>query len=183
MHRIRRFFLFCLLATAAAVHAADGDDLLGTHAPPLQLDAWLNSEPLTEKDLAGKVVLLRWWTAPQCPYCRATAPALNEFHEKYAPKGLLVIGVYHHKVSTPLTAGHVKTHAEKFGFKFPIATDPDWRTLKKWWLNSDDKRWTSVTFLLDRKGVIRHIHPGGQYVKGDPAHAALQSRIEQLLSE
>ena len=33
--------------------------------------------------LAGKVVLVRWWTAPTCPYCAATAPALNEFHETF----------------------------------------------------------------------------------------------------
>jgi hypothetical protein len=43
--------------------------------------------------------------------------------------------------------------------------------------------WTSVTFLLDKKGVVRHVHPGGQYVKGDTAHQKLTSMIEQLLKE
>lgn len=34
-----------------------------------------------------------------------------------------------------------------------------------------------------RQGVVRHIHPGGQYVKGDADDAALQAKIEELLAE
>jgi hypothetical protein len=40
-----------------------------------------------------------------------------------------------------------------------------------------------VTFLLDKKGVVRHVHPGGQYVEGDAAYEKLTSMIEQLLNE
>jgi hypothetical protein len=32
-------------------------------------------------------------------------------------------------------------------------------------------------------GVIRHIHPGGEYVKGDPDYAEMKSQIETLLQE
>jgi hypothetical protein len=31
--------------------------------------------------------------------------------------------------------------------------------------------------------VVRHFHPGGQYVDGDPAHTALVGVIERLLAE
>jgi len=31
--------------------------------------------------------------------------------------------------------------------------------------------------------VIRHIHPGGSYVKGDKAYQAMQAKIEELLKE
>jgi len=61
--------------------------------------------------------------------------------------------------------------------------DPEWRTLKQWWLDRGDERWTSVSFLLDRKGVVRHIHPGGQYVKGDKDYDAMKAKIEELLAE
>jgi hypothetical protein len=30
---------------------------------------------------------------------------------------------------------------------------------------------------------VRHIHPGGQYVKGEADHTALQGAIERLLDE
>lgn len=39
----------------------------------------------------------------------------------------------------------------------------------------------SVIFLIDQNGIIRHIHPGGHYVKGDEEYAAMQSAIEELL--
>jgi len=126
---------------------------------------------------------VRWWTAPGCPFCAATAPALNEFHARYKDKGLVVIGFYHHKASSPLDVARVKRSAAKFGFRFPVAIDPDWQTLHRWWLDRDRRRWTSVSFLIDRKGVIRHIHPGGSYARGDKAYDVMKAKIEELLRE
>jgi hypothetical protein len=40
-----------------------------------------------------------------------------------------------------------------------------------------------VTFLLDKKGVVRRVHPGGQYVQGDAGYAELRASIEELLAE
>jgi peroxiredoxin len=109
-------------------------------------------------------------------------PALNEFHAKYRDKGLVVIGFYHHKARTALQVADVKKAVKKLEFPFPVVVDPKWQTLKSWWL--DKKRgWTSVSFLIDRKGVIRHIHPGGKYVAGDKAYRALKGKIEELLKE
>jgi hypothetical protein len=42
---------------------------------------------------------------------------------------------------------------------------------------------TTVSYLIDKRGVIRHIHPGGSYVKGDTAYKATQRKIEELLKE
>jgi peroxiredoxin len=173
--------LFLLLLPAP--YAQGADKLLGTIPPAWQATNWFNSPPLELKDLRGKVVLVRWWTAPDCPYCRASAPALNNFFEQYHSRGLEVVGFYHHKSDEPLDAQRVKRWADDFGFKFPIATDPEWTTLNRWWLNSHSRGWTSVSFLIDRAGKIRHIHPGGQYVKGDRDYAALKKKIEQLLAE
>ena len=117
------------------------------------------------------------------PYCSATAPALNEFHRVYREQGLAVVGLYHHKSRTPLDLAAVKQHAGRLGFEFPVAIDPDWRTLKRWWLDAGGENWTSVSFLIDRRGIVRHIHPGGQYVKGDPDYTALQAKLEELLAE
>jgi len=160
-----------------------GEQLIGTKPAEWQVEHWLNSEPLKLAELKGRVVLVRWWTAPDCPYCRATAPALNEFYREFHGRGLEVVGFYHHKSDEPLRLESVKKYAKKFGFKFPVAIDPDWRTLKEWWLNRGDRDWTSISFLIDRHGVIRHVHPGGQYVKGDKAYAELKAMIEELLAE
>jgi peroxiredoxin len=167
----------------AVLTAWAGEKLIGTRPSEWQVEHWLNSEPLKLSELKGKVVLVRWWTAPDCQYCKATAPALNEFYREYHRRGLEVIGFYHHKSDDPLRAAEVRKRADKFGFKFPVATDRDWRTLNQWWLDTGDRDFTSVSFLIDRRGVIRFVHPGGQYVKGDKAYAEMKAKIEELLAE
>ena len=57
---------------------------------------WLFSDPIYIGDLKGKVILLRWWT-DDCPYCRESAPAINEWHYTYRDSGLVVIALYHEK--------------------------------------------------------------------------------------
>lgn len=166
-----------------AAPAEVGRELVGTKALAWTARTWLNSGPLSLEKLRGKVVLVRWWTAPGCPYCSASADALNGWARKYRDRGLVVIGMYHHKERTPLTPEHVETHARKLGFEFPIAIDEDWKTLNRWWLDKASRGWTSVTFLVDRKGVIRHVHPGGAYFDGEPGFTALERAIESALAE
>lgn len=179
------FVVFLALSACSQVSAAPPawEKLLGQRPVEWRLEHWLNSKPVSLEELHGKVVLVRWWTAPECPFCAATAPALNEFSKTFGERGLVVVGIYHHKSDTPLRPDSVRGYAEKFGFKFPVAIDPDWRTLKKWWLEPVSVDWTSVSFLLDREGRIRHIHPGGQYVKGDVGYDTMKRMIEELLAE
>src|SRR5262245_20163108 len=134
-------------ACLIALPGAGADKLIGTQPPEWQVTNWFNSDPLRLEDLRGKVILVRWWTAPDCPYCKATAPALNEFYGSYHKRGLEVIGFYHHKSDEPLDAAEVRQFARNFGFKFPNAIDKDWKTLRSWWLNGHDRAWTSVSLL------------------------------------
>ena len=174
--------LVALAALPALAAAAPAADLLGRRPPEWTVSHWRNGPPVSLAELRGQVVLVRWWTAPHCPYCRATAPALNGLHRHYCDRGLRVLGFYHHKSSSRLDPAQVKAWADELGFEFPVAIDGGWRTLRRWWLDQVSSGWTSVTFLLDRDGVIRHIHPGGQYLEGDPDHAALVAKIEELLA-
>ena len=174
---------FVTLLFAMAVTGFAKEKIVGTVPSEWSVTNWINSAPLTLNGLHGKVVLVRWWTAPECPYCRATAPALNEFSKQYSARGLQVVGFYHHKSEEPLQVETVNQFVKEFGFKFPVAIDSDWKTLHRWWLDRGKETWTSVSFLIDRKGVIRHIHPGGEYVRGDKDYAVMKSKIEQLLAE
>ena len=176
-------------ATSPVEKAPDADPtgaLIGTTPPEWHADQWMNSAPLTLASLRGSVVLVRWWTAG-CPFCSATAPALRAFQREYGERGLKVIGMYHHKEDTPFDPRVYEDTARKYEFTFPLAVDPDWRTLQSWLRDKDgkpvDTGFTSVTFLLDKHGVVRHVHPGGQYVAGDAGHAALVAAIDRLLAE
>jgi peroxiredoxin len=165
-----------------AFSARDYEHLLGTPAPAWTVSHWINTEPMDLAALRGKVVLLRWWTGPYCPFCHASAAALKEWHQMYQDDGLVVIGFYHHKSTSPLSLDEVATMARELGFTFPIGIDPGWTTLSRWWLNPvPDAKFTSVSFLLDHEGIIRYIHPGGDYVKGDDDHKAMQAAIEEQL--
>jgi peroxiredoxin len=171
------------LGSRYAAPADAGRELIGTTPPEWTFSDWQNSSPLTLAGLRGKAVLVRWWTAPGCPYCAASADALSEFAQKYRDRGLVVIGAYHHKQPTPLTPEHVAAQAQRLGFHFPVAIDRDWKSLHRWWLDEDDRRWTSVTFLLGRDGTIRHIHGGGAFFEGEAGYAALEKAIQAALDE
>lgn len=168
-------------APARAAALTEGAELLGTQAPSWEVTDWVNSRDWTLSELRGSVVLVRWWTGPECPYCAAAAPSLNALHERYHAKGLVVIGLYHHKSPTPLTREHVERLVERYRFQFPVAVDPEWQTLKRWWLDDHEHAWTSVSFLIDQEGVIRYIHPGGAYTEADAA--TLTSLIEEWLAK
>lgn len=129
--------------------------------------SWVQGGPLTLAGLRGQVVLIRFFTEADCPYCRATAPSLNEFHHAFAANGLVVIGMYTPKprpraVSLDAVRGYVDT----YGFEFPVAMDTDWAALRALWLDTaPETSFTSTTLLIDRRGILRHVQKGGAYAK------------------
>lgn len=160
--------------------------LVGTTPPEWQAERWLGSPPLQLASLRGQVVMVRWWTAG-CPFCSTSAPALRELDRTYGTRGLRVIGMYHHKEDTPFDPAVYEATAKQYQFTFPVAFDPEWKTLESWLRDAQGRAvstgWTSVTFLLDKRGVIRHVHPGGSYVAGEPAYDEMRTAIEKLLAE
>lgn len=183
-----------MLASLGSMDRSAGNDRIGVPAPSFEFDGWLNSEPLSLEDLRGRVVLVRWWTET-CPFCASSAPALRAIDEQYSPLGLTVIGVYHPKADRdgPLDVARVVRAVAARKLDFPIAIDWDWRngTLKDWWLTGPDRPATSVTFLLDRQGVIQFVHPGMEYHEpnGSEGHAmcaadmlGIRTEIERLLA-
>ena len=170
-----------------AVHRHHHDDslvgVIDQPAPPWQVSQWFNSPPLALEDLRGKVVLVRWFMDPSCPFCSGTAPTLRALHERYADQGLAVIGMYHHKAETPLDPVEVEGWVKHFGYRFPVAIDKDWTTLRRWWLDGHDRSYTSVSFLIDKAGVVRRVHLGGLIApEGDDINA-IRADIERLLAQ
>lgn len=167
----------------------EGAELLGTRAPEWETDLWINSDPLKLSELRGQVVLVRFWT-DTCPFCEASAPALARLHSSYASKGLKVIGIYHPKPPRDEPVASVKAAAKRLGMEFPIALDNEWRTLRRYWFGQR-RGYTSVSFLIDKEGKIRHIHPGpefhpdpsGDHPSCDEDYRRMESWVRRLLEE
>ena len=172
---------------AHAMHPHPHDDglagVIDQPAPPWQVAQWFNSPPLALEDLRGKVVLVRWFMDPSCPFCSGTAPTLRALHERYADKGLAVIGMYHHKAETPLDPVEVEGWVKHYGYQFPVAIDKDWTTLRRWWLDGHDRSYTSASFLIDKTGVVRRVHLGGLIAPEGDDITALRADIERLLAQ
>jgi len=166
----------------------EGLEIIGTKAPPLDGLKWLNSDPLDIERIAGNVVLIRFWLV-DCPLCENTAPSLVNLYKKYKDEGLLVIGIHHPKSEETRDPGLVLSRARALGFDFPIAQDNDWKVLKSYWLKGENRSFTSVTFLIDKNGVIRFIHDGGEFYKSDKNFEAnnsfqeIEKKIQELLEE
>lgn len=166
-----------MLVLLSAPAGRAGSDRIGDAAPPLRIRHWLNSPPLEIQSLHGRVLLIRWWT-DSCSLCEATAPALRDFQRKYGPRGLQVIGIFHPKPAGGADMERVRRAAQRLGFTFPVGLDSDWDALRRWWLDSGDRGWTSVSFLVDKRGVIRYVHPGGEYHQGQGHEACNRSYRE-----
>src|SRR5437870_5334985 len=122
-----------LPATAAPGGQGRGGSLAALFAPGPAVRApefppgvtWLNSPPLTLKQLRGKVVLVDFWEYT-CVNCIRTFPYLQEWDRRYRGKGLVIIGVHAPEFAFARQVENVRRAADGFGFKYPIAVDSDY---------------------------------------------------------
>jgi len=180
-----------LLGVTASVQAIIGHPV--PEWPAKTADQWIQGGPLTLADLRGKVVLLRFFMESDCPYCRGTAPSLNEFDQEFAKDGLVVIGMYTPKPKPRAVAiDDVRAYVASYGFKFPVAIDADWGALNTLWLDRvPDAAFTSSSLLIDRQGSLRHVQEGGIFapdadIKKKQAakdYKAMREAIQALLAQ
>ena len=133
--------------------------------------AWLNSPPLQNAQLRGKVVLIDFWTY-SCINCIRTIPHVRALHERYARDGLVVIGVHTPEFAFERDLGNVRKAVRDFGILYPVAVDNDWTI----WRAFNNRYWPAH-YLADAKGRIRHHH------FGEGGEAATEAAVRALLIE
>lgn len=182
-------FLSASVLTRAAFAEPDGRALVGTKMPAMTFKRWIGTDDGQALDTSGRVVLYRWWTTG-CGFCERSLPSIDALRKEYEQKGLSVVGVFHPKPPRDVDDKTISDGAAKLGFGGPVATDDDWSQLNRVWL-TERRIATSVSILVDRKGVIRYVHPGPALFKSEkPEHAeqnaaftALDTAIKTLLAE
>ncbi len=112
------------------------------------------SGTISLKDYRGKNVVLYFYVRDQTPGCTMQSCSLRDGIDKIKSYGAELLGV---------STDDVSSHEEfmtRYNLNFPLVADPDFNISKAYGVfNEERKASKRVTFLIDRKGIIRHIFP------------------------
>ena len=164
-----------------------GRDMIGKKFDISKLQFPDTENPL---ELKGKVSLIRWWT-DTCPFCSASLPAIENLRETFAADAFQTLAVYHPKPPRPVNAEDILSAARTLDYTGDVAIDSNWEVLDKNYLSLADRTATSVSFILDKQGIVRFVHPGPEFQKSDDVgktqenkdYQDIKSAIEFLLHE
>jgi thiol-disulfide isomerase/thioredoxin len=139
--------------------------------PEIYGDYWFNSEPIPLAALRGYPILIDFWDYT-CQSCLHTLPYLQEWHRRYAPMGLIVVGVHTPEFPFARDPIIVREAIDKLGVRYPVVMDNDaiiWGAFR-------NRTWPTK-YLIDKDGFIRYIHTGeGSYQNYEHA---IQSMIAE----
>ena len=129
---------------------------------------WLNSPPLSNKSLRGKVVLVNFWTY-SCINSLRELPYMKAWAAKYKDAGLVVIGVHAPEFAFEKDPANVKNAVSELKVAYPVPIDTNhtiWEAFRNEYWPAD--------YFIDAKGRIRYHHFGeGEYEKSERVIQAL----------
>lgn len=132
---------------------------------------WLNSMPLSEKDLRGKLVVIDFCTYSCINWLR-TVPYTKAWNEKYSKYGLVTIGVHTPEFEFEKRGENISSNLAALKIDYPIAVDNDRRI----WDGFDNNYWPA-RYIIDGKGQTRFTH------FGEGNYSGSEEIIRRLLEE
>ncbi len=153
-------FTLALTAGAVALQAAAADLKVGDPAPKLQVAKWAQGEPV-KAFAKGTAYIVEFW-ATWCGPCRVSIPHLNEIHEKFKDKGLVVIGQDCWERDEKLVAPFLKKMGEKMTYRVALDDKPssDKGAMAETWMDAAGQNGIPSAFLIDKQGRVAWIgHP------------------------
>jgi hypothetical protein len=130
---------------------------------------WVNAAMVRMDQQLGRVALIEFWD-----FCRAnsirTLPYMKAWHERYADRGLRVIGVHAAGFEPSRDPDAVRAAVERLEIPYPVVVDTD---LEIWDLYGN-LGWPA-RYLFDQRGTLfdRHFGEGG--------YADTERAIQELL--
>lgn len=143
----------------------------GIIAPELEGGYWLQGGPLTMAGLRGRPVLVDFWDYT-CINCLRTLPYLVEWHRRYSPYGLVIVGVHTPEFSFARRADDVRRAIAEFGIEYPVVMDNDYAI----WRAYNNRYWPAK-YLVDAQGRLRYYH------FGEGAYESVERALQHLLRE
>lgn len=147
----------------------------GATANPLQVlegaKPWLTAVPGGPQALRGKVVVVSFWTY-SCINSLRALPYLRSWNERYASKGLAVVGVHAPEFQFEHDAARVRLASRQLGVTYPTLQDNDYSV----WRRFANEGWPGFYFI-DADGRVRG------YRVGEGKYAEAEQFIRSLLTE
>jgi thiol-disulfide isomerase/thioredoxin len=170
---------FIAVALLWAVVACKGGDMgvnkaVGVYAPEFPryaADRWVNSAPLTMKELRGRVVVIDFWDYT-CVNCIRTLPYVTEWHRRYADYGVVMVGVHTPEFAFGKDRANVARAVAEFGIAYPVVLDGDYEI----WRAYANSYWPRK-YIVDRDGKIIYDHAG------EGGYAETEELLQKLVRE
>ncbi len=148
----RPFRALFLLSTLACVSAA-ASSAPGQPAPDFVLRA-LDAGNIRISEFRGEVVVVNFWAA-WCGPCQQALPRLDELYQRYQRAGLVILAI-----NLDDDVARAQDISRKLSLSFPMLFDPSKETGRLYQVDS-----MPMTVLIDREGIVRHVH--GSYREDD----------------
>jgi len=121
-------------------------------------------------------VMVEFWTF-DCVNCRGTVPWMNSVQERFAPRGLQIVGVHTPELAQERVAANVRRKVEEYRIRYPVMLDADYSTWDAW----SNQYWPAF-YLIDKQGRVRAEYFGETHA-GDSRARNMEREIETLLAE
>ena len=168
MNMPARIFVNAAMVVASLSFAgAMADELAGELAPDFVLKSG-SGENMRLSEYRGEVVLVNFW-ATWCGECRDQMPSLDSLYGLYRDAGLRLLSI---NLDSETDRG--EELSERLNLGFPVLYDSDREVSRLYDVGS-----TPVTLLIDREGIVRHVHWG--YRRG--AEERYLEQVKALLRE
>lgn len=138
----------------------------GQKAPEFRLPALGGDGQVALGDYKGKVVFLDFW-ASWCPPCLSSIPQLEALRKEFPGSDFQIVAI--NVDSDPQKA---LEFLARHPVGYPSASDP-----KGEWPERFGVPTMPTSYLIDRQGVVRHVHPG--FRDGDID--TIRTRIREML--
>jgi thiol-disulfide isomerase/thioredoxin len=128
-------------------------------APEFATGDWINvPAPLTLAGLRGQAVLVDFWEYT-CVNCLRALPYLRQWHTRYRPHGLVIVGVHAPEFTFGRERGQIETAVRDLDIPYPVLLDSRYAT----WDAFANRYWPAK-YLIDSHGYIRYqSHGEGGY--------------------
>ncbi|QKR99307.1 redoxin family protein [Sphingomonas sp. CL5.1] len=163
------------LVPGQAANSAIAAVPVGATTEPLAIlrrsSPWLTPVPGGVQALRGKVVLVNFWTY-SCINSLRALPYLRAWNDRYASKGLVVVGVHAPEFGFEKDAAKVRLASAQLGVRYPNVQDNRYAV----WREFGNQGWPGFYFI-DAKGRIR------SYRLGEGDYTEAEQLIRKLLAE